>query len=91
MRRSEFHVTRLLFAVLACFSFYQHATAADPGRSIIPQLQERFGLSEAQVRGALGAFWSSSASGFRSPGSTKSRRAFPMPTTLCARHTSAES
>ena len=55
MRRSEFHVTRLLFAVLACFSFHQHATAADPGRSIIPQLQERFGLSEAQVRGALGA------------------------------------
>ena len=55
MRRSEFHVTRLLFAALACFSFHQHATAADPGRSIIPQLQERFGLSEAQVRGALGA------------------------------------
>ena len=54
MRRSEFHVTRLLFAALACCSF-QHVIAADPGRSIIPQLQERFGLSEAQVRGALGA------------------------------------
>jgi hypothetical protein len=28
---------------------------AQPGRSIIPHLQERFGLNEAQVRGALGA------------------------------------
>jgi hypothetical protein len=55
MRRSEFHVTQLLFATLACFSFHQHARAADPGQSIIPQLQERFGLSEAQVRGSLGA------------------------------------
>ena len=55
MRRSKFHVTHLLLAALACFSFHAHAVAADPGRSIIPQLQERFGLSEAQVRGALGA------------------------------------
>ena len=55
MRRSEFHVTHLLFAVLACLSFHRHAVAADPGRTIIPQLQERFALSEAQVRGALGA------------------------------------
>jgi hypothetical protein len=55
MRRSEFHVTHLLFAVLACFSLQHYAVAADPGRSIIPQLQERLGLSEAQVRGALGA------------------------------------
>lgn len=55
MRRSKFDVTHLLFAALACFSFHQHAIAADPGRSIIPQLQERFGLSEAQVRGSLGA------------------------------------
>lgn len=47
--------THLLLAALACFSLHQHAVAADPGRSIIPQLQERFGLSEAQVRGALGA------------------------------------
>ena len=51
MRRS----THLLLASLACFSLHQHAVAADPGPSIIPQLQERFGLSEAQVRGALGA------------------------------------
>jgi hypothetical protein len=30
-------------------------TAAQPGRSILPHLQDRFGLSEGQVRGALGA------------------------------------
>ena len=47
--------THLLLAALACLSLHQHAVAADPGPSIIPQLQERFGLSEAQVRGALGA------------------------------------
>jgi len=51
MRRS----THLLLAALACFSLHQHAVAADPGRSIIPQLQERFGFTEVQVRGALGA------------------------------------
>lgn len=44
----------VVLAALACFSLHQHV-AADPGPSIIPQLQERFGLSEAQVRGALGA------------------------------------
>lgn len=55
MRRSKLHVAHLLFAALACFSLQQHAVAADPGQSIVPQLQERFGLSEAQVRGALGA------------------------------------
>ncbi len=55
MRRSKFHVTPLLLAALACFSFHPYAVAADPGRSIIPQLQERFGLSEVQVRDALGA------------------------------------
>jgi Protein of unknown function VcgC/VcgE (DUF2780) len=47
--------THVLLAALACFSLHQHAVAADPGPSIIPQLQARFGLSEAQVRGALGA------------------------------------
>ena len=47
--------THLLLAALACFGLHQHAVAADPGPSIIPQLQARFGLSEAQVRGALGA------------------------------------
>ncbi|HEX2492185.1 MAG TPA: DUF2780 domain-containing protein [Steroidobacter sp.] len=44
-------------AGLACVLVFAtlHAPAAQPGRSIIPQLQERFGLNEAQVRGALGA------------------------------------
>ena len=55
MRRSEFKLTYPLLAALACFSFHPHAVAAEPGPSIIPQLQERFGLSEAQVRGSLGA------------------------------------
>jgi hypothetical protein len=48
------------FAVMACLlaclvtdgrAFAQ----AGPGRSVIPHLQDRFGLSEPQVRGALGA------------------------------------
>lgn len=55
MRKFEFHLIRLLLVALACFSFQYHAIAADPGQTIIPQLQERFGLSEAQVRGAMGA------------------------------------
>ena len=55
MRRSEFKLTYPLLAALACFSFHPHVLAAEPGLSIIPQLQERFGLSEAQVRGSLGA------------------------------------
>ena len=55
MRRFEFKLTYPLLVVLACFSVHPHAFAAEPGPSIIPQLQERFGLSEAQVRGSLGA------------------------------------
>lgn len=55
MRTTRFHVANLILVVLACLGPYRHAAAADPGRSIIPQLQERFGLSETQVRGALGA------------------------------------
>jgi len=55
MRRYEFKLTYPLLVALACFAFLLHAVAADPGRSIIPQLQERFGLSEAQARGSLGA------------------------------------
>jgi hypothetical protein len=41
-------------AIVACCLF-SVGTAAQPGRSIIPDLQDRFGLSEGQVRGALGA------------------------------------
>ena len=55
MRRSEFKLAYALLAGLACFAFHPHAVAAEPGPSIIPQLQERLGLSEAQVRGSLGA------------------------------------
>ncbi|HEY6644076.1 DUF2780 domain-containing protein [Povalibacter sp.] len=32
-----------------------HAVGARPGQLIIPQLQEQFGLTEFQVKGALGA------------------------------------
>jgi hypothetical protein len=53
--RSEFKLTSPLLLTLACLSFYLHAVAAEPGPSIIPQLQDRLGLSEAQVRGSLGA------------------------------------
>jgi len=55
MRRSDFRFTYPLLAAFALFSFHPHAIAADLGRSVIPQLQERFGMSEAQVRGSLGA------------------------------------
>jgi hypothetical protein len=55
MRRYEFKLTYPLLAALACFAFQAHAIASEPGPSIIPQLQERLGLSEAQVRGSLGA------------------------------------
>jgi hypothetical protein len=34
---------------------YEHAAVAQPGRSITPILQDRLGLTEQQVRGALGA------------------------------------
>jgi hypothetical protein len=46
-------------AVFACLlaglAQHEDALAAPPARSIIPQLQEQFGLNESQVRGALGA------------------------------------
>jgi len=55
MRRSELKLIYPLLVALACFSFDLHAVAAEPGPSIIPQLQATLGLSEAQVRGSLGA------------------------------------
>lgn len=55
MRRSDSKFTYPLLAAFALFSFHTHAIAADLGRSVIPPLQERFGMSEAQVRGSLGA------------------------------------
>jgi Protein of unknown function VcgC/VcgE (DUF2780) len=54
-RGSRLH---LLAATLACLlaSLLPHEHAfAQAGRTIIPQLQEKLGLSEPQVRGALGA------------------------------------
>lgn len=46
-------------AVLACllgsFAAHGQAAAAGPGQSIIPRLQDQLGLTEGQVRGALGA------------------------------------
>lgn len=46
-------------AVLACLLSslfaHEHVMAAGPGQSIIPMLQDRLGLTEVQVRGALGA------------------------------------
>jgi hypothetical protein len=55
MRRFEFRLTYPLLAAFVCLSFQPHALSAEPGLSIIPQLQEEFGLTEAQVRGSLGA------------------------------------
>jgi hypothetical protein len=55
MHRSQFKLTYSLLAALACLSFHAHAVGAEPGLSVIPQLQEKLGLSEAQVRGSLGA------------------------------------
>ena len=55
--RSLLHLSAA--AVFACLfaslALHEHALAAPPARSIIPQLQEQFGLNEQQVRGALGA------------------------------------
>ncbi len=46
----------VIVCVLACLVADGHAFAQPrPGQSIIPNLQQRFGLSEPQVRGALGA------------------------------------
>jgi hypothetical protein len=42
-------------ALLACLMLLSHAFAAAPGQAIVPNLQDRFGLNEGQVRGALGA------------------------------------
>lgn len=41
--------------LLASLAPHEDARAAQSARSIIPQLQEQFGLNEQQVRGALGA------------------------------------
>jgi len=45
----------VLACLIACLAIDKDATAQQSARSIIPQLQEQFGLNEGQVRGALGA------------------------------------
>jgi hypothetical protein len=52
----------MLACVFACLTPHEVAIAAQSPRSITPQLQEQFGLNEAQVRGALGALESHSQS-----------------------------
>jgi Protein of unknown function VcgC/VcgE (DUF2780) len=47
-------VVAMLSCLLVCLTF-QERVHAGPGQAIIPQLQEQFGMSEPQVRGALGA------------------------------------
>ena len=42
-------------SAFAVFLAPMHAHSAAPGQSIVPVLQDRLGLNEAQVRGALGA------------------------------------
>lgn len=53
--RLNFSAMAVLACLLALLTPHGHALAAQPGQTIVPHLQERFGLSESQVRGALGA------------------------------------
>ena len=53
-------IRRTLAALVAAWSFAAllvpaHAQPASPGRSIMPILEDRLGLTDVQVRGALGA------------------------------------
>jgi Protein of unknown function VcgC/VcgE (DUF2780) len=45
----------VLACLMLCVAMTERLDAASPGRSIMPQLEEEFGLSELQVKGALGA------------------------------------
>jgi hypothetical protein len=45
----------MLVWLLSSSLMHEAAVAASPGQSIIPDLQDQLGLSEQQVRGALGA------------------------------------
>jgi len=54
------HLTRFCRASLAACALVllasmQTQAAAPPGQAIVPMLEQRLGLSESQVRGALGA------------------------------------
>ena len=53
-------IPRVLAVLVAAWSLVSvvvsaHAQPASPGRSIMPILEERLGLTDVQVRGALGA------------------------------------
>ena len=53
-------IRRILAALVAAWSLASlvvpaHAQPASPGHSIMPMLEERLGLTDMQVRGALGA------------------------------------
>lgn len=48
------HRIAVVACLLVCSAMHAHA-AAPPGQGVTPYLQEHFGLSEQQVRGALGA------------------------------------
>lgn len=53
--RSRLCAAALVAWLFAFLALCGQVALAQPGRAIIPQLQQQFGLSEAQVRGALGA------------------------------------
>lgn len=53
--KSGLHVAALGVLMCSLTHVALDVSAQAPGRSIIPQLQQQFGLSEVQVRGALGA------------------------------------
>lgn len=52
---ARFCVLAIAACAFAVFLAPMHVESAAPGQSIIPTLQDRLGLNEQQVRGALGA------------------------------------
>ncbi len=55
MKRQLSNVRAVFFACLMLLSLVAARTFAQPGHSILPVLEERFGLGEQQVRDAVGA------------------------------------
>ena len=53
LNRRSWHA--LLAAVIVCLGPFDSVFAQRPGATIVADLQQRLGLSEGQVRGALGA------------------------------------
>lgn len=54
-RARRWNALSIAACVAALLLASAHLQAAAPGQSIVPVLQERLGLNETQVRGALGA------------------------------------